>query len=209
MDRRECLAMSNPPPDFPSVSQLLQHWNAGEQKAAEELLPQVYQELHRIAAGLFRRERADHTLQATALVNEAYLRLVEQKRVAWQNRNHFYGVAACVMRRVLVDHSRERRRQKRGGGLRKVELTEALAVADPAQADLLDIDAALTRLAEIDPLKATLVELRFFGGLNLDEIADCLGVAPITVSRHWRRAKAWLYAELQGQPAAADAADAD
>lgn len=184
-----------------SVSQLLQSWNAGQQHAAEDLLPQVYGELHRIAAALFRRERVDHTLQATALVHEAYLRLFDQGSVAWQNRNHFYGVAACVMRRVLVDHSRERRRLKRGGQFRKVALSEAHGLAEQTPPEILEIDEALTRLAALDALKASIVELRFFGGLGLDEIAECLNVAPITVSRHWRRAKAWLYAELGGRSA--------
>lgn len=187
-----------------TISQLLRHWNDGERRVAEEVLPQVYAELHRIAEALFRRERRDHTLQATALVHEAYLRLIEQNAVQWQNRNHFYGVAACMMRRILVDHGRERQRLKRGGEWQKVTLSEAGEIAVPGQPDILDIDAALERLSAVDPLKGTIVELRFFGGLNIDEIADCLGVAPITVSRHWRRAKAWLYSELSGQPAPAE-----
>lgn len=184
-----------------SISQLLRHWNDGEQRVAEEVLPRVYAELHRMAEALFRRERRDHTLQATALVHEAYLRLIEQNQVQWQNRNHFYGVAACMMRRVLVDHGRERHRLKRGGEWQKVTLSEAGDIASPGQADILDIDTALEKLSALDPLKGTIVELRFFGGLNIEEIADCLKIAPITVSRHWRRAKAWLYHELSGQAA--------
>lgn len=181
-----------------TISQLLRHWSDGERRVAEEVLPQVYAELHRIAEALFRRERRDHTLQATALVHEAYLRLIDQNQVQWQNRNHFYGVAACMMRRILVDHGRERRRLKRGGEWQKVTLSEAGEIPVASQPDILDIDAALERLSALDPLKSTIVELRFFGGLNIDEIADCVGVAPITVSRHWRRAKAWLYNELSG-----------
>ncbi len=181
-----------------TISQLLRHWSDGERQVAEELLPQVYAELHRIAEALFRRERRDHTLQATALVHEAYLRLIEQNDVQWKNRSHFLGVAAFMMRRILVDHSRERQRLKRGGEWQKVALSEVGELAMPGQPDILDIDAALERLSALDPLKGTIVELRFFGGLRLEEIADCLNVAPITVSRHWRRAKAWLYKDLSG-----------
>ena len=192
-----------------SISQLLGHWSGGERRVAEEVLPLVYAELHKIAEALFRRERRDHTLQATALIHEAYLRLIDQHQVRWQNRSHFYAVAACMMRRVLVDHSRERRRLKRGGEWYRVTLGEAAEVASPGRADLLDIDAALERLSALDPMKGTIVELRFFGGLGIEEIAGCLGVAPITVSRHWRRAKAWLYHELSGQSAADAGRDPD
>ncbi len=179
-----------------SVSQLLEDWSGGNREAAARLIPKVYAELHRIAEGCFRRERRDHTLQATALVHEAYVRLVEDGAVQWQNRAHFFGMAACVMRRVLVSHARERARDKRGGAWQKVTLAEAADLGDDKAPDILALDDALASLRRIDRQKASVVELRYFGGLTIEEIADCLGVAPITVSRQWRRAKAWLYLEL-------------
>jgi len=159
-------------------------------------MPLVYDSLRRIAAGYFRRERADHTLQATAIVNEAYIELVGQSGIRWQSRAHFIGFFARVMRRVLVDYARERNYAKRGGKLRKVTLAEAAALATAKTPDLMALDDALSSLAEIDPRKASLVELRFFGGLTNEEAAQVLGVSRATAIREWQRARAWLYREL-------------
>ncbi len=178
------------------VTRLLRRWSGGDREAASELMPLVYDELRRIAADQFRRERADHTLQATAIVHEAYLRLSEQNGLRWQNRSHFFGLAAHVVRRILVDHSRERGCAKRGGGKRRVTLAEAASIATARPPDLQDLDDALRSLAEIDPQKASIVELRFFGGLTIEETAEFLAVSPATIVRQWRRAKAWLYCEL-------------
>ncbi len=181
------------------VTQLLQAWGAGDSAAGERLLPAVYAELHRQAARAMRRESSEHTLQATALVHEAYLRLVDQQRVVWRNRAHFFGIAAQVMRRVLVDHARERHAAKRGGGAPQLVLGEADAVSAPAAEDGVDILAlheALERLAALDPDQARLVELRYFGGLSIEETAEALGVSPATVKREWAIARAWLRREL-------------
>lgn len=163
-------------------------------------MPLVYGALHRIAAGYFRRERCGHTLQATAIVNEAYLVLVEQNGVTWQNRAHFIGFMARVMRRVLVDYARERGYAKRGGKLRKVTLVEACELSRERAPDLVALDDALHGLAELDPQKATLVELRFFGGLTIEAAAAALDISRATAIREWQRARAWLYRELEPPP---------
>ena len=158
----------------------------------------VYSELHRRAAAYLRRERPGHTLQPTALVNEAYLRLVPQQRVIWQNRAHFFGIAAQMMRRILVDHARGGRMEKRSGRWVRVTLHDDLAKSRESDAAVLDLDAALTRLAEFDPRKSRIAELRFFGGLSLEETAHVLDLSVATVERDWRAARAWLYAALKG-----------
>ncbi|MCP3963779.1 MAG: sigma-70 family RNA polymerase sigma factor [bacterium] len=178
------------------VSQLLQRWSSGDRRAAERVLPLVYDELHEVADRCFRHEHREHTLQATALIHEAYIQLVEQRGLHWSSHAHFLGVAACIMRRILVNYSRERNRAKRGGRAAKVTLMEAAELTTSRPPDVEALDDALKSLAEIDPLKASVVELRYFGGMKIDEIAECLGVAPITVSRQWRRARAWLLDEL-------------
>ena len=187
--------------DSATLTQLLKRWSEGDRAAVERALPQVYDELRRIAARELRRERPDHTLGATEIVHEAYLRLARQPGLDWPSRNHFFAFAAHLMRRILVDHARHRNRARRGGGERLLPLADLphLAISDLAFSgpDLLALDEALTRLAALDPQKATIVELRFFAGLTVEETAGQLGVSPETVGRHWRRAKAWLYQELQ------------
>ena len=179
------------------VTELLQLWSSGRQEALDELLPQIYAELQRLAASYLRRERPDHTLQATALVHEAFLKLIDQRAVRWQNRAHFFGIAAQAMRRILVDHARARAAGKRGDGARPVSLDQALALTDAPDTDLLALDEVLTRLAALDPQQSRVVELRFFGGLTMEETAEVLHVSPATVGREWTLAKAWLYAELK------------
>jgi RNA polymerase sigma-70 factor, ECF subfamily len=178
------------------VTQLLQGLRAGDREAEGKLLDVVYGELHRIAARHMRHERIDHTLQSTALIHEAYVHLIDQPGKDWQNRAHFYGVAAQVMRRILVDHARTHRSAKRGGGQHKVSLDEALPLATEQCGDLLALDEALSRLGQFDPRQSRIVELRYFGGLSEAEIAQALGVSSRTVKRDWRVAKAWLYGEL-------------
>ena len=178
------------------VTVLLGQWSRGNRDALNELLPQVYAELRRIADRQFRKERADHTLQPTALVNEAYLRLVDQRQVDWQNRAHFFGVAAQVMRRILVDHARRHGASKRGDGVRCVSIDEAKEVAAANEIPVLALDHALDRLDKIDSELAKIVELRAFGGLTIEEAAHVLSVSPSTAKRDWRTAKAWLNREL-------------
>lgn len=178
------------------VTQLLSALTQGEDGAASKLIPVVYQELRSLAANCMRRERVDHTLQATALVHEAYLKLVEQRSVNWQSRAHFFGIAAQLMRRILIDHARGHSRQKRGGEQKKVSLDEAFVFLEEQADELLAVDDSLNRLAEIDPRQARVVELRFFGGLSVEEAAEVLEVSPKTVKRDWSVAKAWLYADL-------------
>ncbi|MEM9595770.1 MAG: ECF-type sigma factor [Acidobacteriota bacterium] len=190
------------------VTQLLLEWGDGDRDAFDQLMPVVMAELRRRADAYMRRERRGHTLQPTALIHEAYLRLVDQRRVHWRNRSQFFGVAAQMMRRVLVDHARAQGADKRGAGVEQLTLIEAIDV--PAGAggadgiDLLALDLALDRLARLDPRQAKVVELRYFAGLSLDETAEALGVHHATVSRDWRDAKAWLYRALASRPAAAD-----
>jgi RNA polymerase sigma factor (TIGR02999 family) len=177
------------------VTQLLQSWGRGDQSALDELTPILYRELRRQAAGYLRRERRDHTLQPTALVHEAYLRLIDQTHVHSQNRGQFFAIAANLMRQILVNHAERHRAAKRGGG-NKVTLGDAMALIQQPQVDMLALHQALEKLATVDPRQGRIVELRFFGGLTEDEIAEVLGVAPITVKREWRMAKAMLHSEL-------------
>ncbi len=179
------------------VTLLLAALSRGENDAGAKLIPFVYDELRRLAGNYMRRERADHTLQATALVHEAYLKLVEQRSVNWQSRAHFFGVAAQLMRRILIDHARGRSRQKRGGEQHKVSLEEATVFSEQQADELLAVDDCLNRLAKIDPRQARIVEMRFFGGLSVEESAEALGISPKTVKRDWSVAKAWLYADLK------------
>ena len=181
------------------ITGLLDDWGRGDRHALDRLLPVIYAELRRIAARQLRLEREGHTLQPTALVHEAYLRLVEQRSVDWQSRAHFFGVAAQVMRRVLVDHARMRNYQKRGGKLAHVELDEAATLATEQAAELVALDEALDALARLDPRKSRVVELRYFGGLSAEETAEVLGVSEVTVLREWGRAKAWLRREMSGK----------
>jgi len=182
------------------ITELLIEWNKGDEAALELLMPLVYDELHRIAHRHLRRESSDATLQTTALVHEAYLKLVDQTRANWQNRSQFFGVAAQMMRRILVDHARKRVRNKRGGGVVKLSLDDkGIDVSDERAAELVALDEALQRLAEQDPQKAKLVELRYFGGLSIEETAGVLGVGTATVIRQWRIVKTWLCKELVGE----------
>jgi RNA polymerase sigma factor (TIGR02999 family) len=179
------------------VTALLMAWRQGDEQALGHLTTLVYDELHRLADRYMRGERAGHTLQTTALVNEAYIRLVDSSRVQWQNRVHFFAIAAQLMRRVLVDFARRRRYQKRGGDWRKITLAEGFDVAARVDDDLVAVDEALQALANLDPRKAQVVELRFFAGLSLEETAEALQVSTDTVGRDWRAAKAWLTRELK------------
>ncbi len=180
-----------------NITELLAVWNTGDASAMERLMPLVETELRRIAYHYMQREGVNHTLQPTALVNEAYLKLNEQKGVRWQNRSHFFAIAAKLMRRVLVDHARKRLSNKRGGGAGRVELEEASALTPEKSAQLLALDEALERLAEVDSLKSQIVEMRHFGGMSVEETAEALNVAPITVMRHWNLARAWLRHALE------------
>lgn len=178
------------------VTQLLLEMSGGNRTAVDELLPLVYREMKRIAGGQLRNERPGHTLQATALVHEAYMKLVDQREVSWQNRAHFLGVATQVMRRILMDYAKSRQRDKRGGGVRPVSLDEALVVSEDRASDLIVIDEALTRLEQLDPRQAKVVELRFFGGLSVEETAAAMEISTPTVKREWAMARAWLHREL-------------
>ena len=184
-------------PGVGDVSKFLRAWSDGDQNALEKMTPIVYKELHRLAHRYMGRERAGHSLQTTALVNEAYMRLVDYKRMQWQNRAHFFAVSAQVMRRILVEHAR-RQNQKRGGGVHHVSLDEAVVVSGKQPADLVALDDAMNALARLDPRKVRVVEMRFFGGLSVEETAEALKVSPATVMRDWSTAKAWLYRELAG-----------
>lgn len=183
--------------DTHSATELLDRLSGGDRSVLDRLLPVIYDELKRVAAGYLRRERSDHTLQPTALVNEAYLKMIEIDRVRWQDRAHFVAVAANQMRRILVDHARQHNALKRGGDLHIVTLNEELdKAADEQTAELIDLDDALNELAALDPMKAKIVEMRYFGGLTMDEVAEVIGVSTITVKRHWKFTKAWLYGRL-------------
>ena len=179
------------------VTELLQKWSEGRQDALNQLLPLVHSELRRLARSYMRRERPDHTLQATALVNEAFLKLVDQRAVRWQNRAHFFGIAAQAMRRILVDHARAHVSGKRGAGDRAVPLDDSLVSTGMPSGDLLALDEALTRLATFDPQQSRVVEMRFFGGLTMEETAEALRISPATVGREWTMAKAWLYEQIR------------
>jgi RNA polymerase sigma factor (TIGR02999 family) len=180
-----------------NITHLLKEWSAGNERALAELTPLVYDELHQQAARYLRRERPGHSLQTTALINEAYLRLIDAKDVQWQSRTHFFAIAANLMRRILVDHARRRDAEKRGGSQIRLTLDGVLAVAKETDVDLLAIDEALDRLAAIDSQQARVVELRFFSGLSVDETAAALGVSPKTVKRDWSVARAWLRREIE------------
>ena len=182
------------------MTDLLIAWSDGDQSAVDRLMPLVYGELRRMAGRYMTHERPGHTLQATALVNEAYLRLIEIKRVRWQNRTQFFALAARSMRRILVDSARARRSQKRGGGVPNLELDEALVIAEEPVPALVALDEALDALKALDPRKSQVVELRYFGGLTVAETAEVLKISPETVMRDWDFAKAWLSREMAGQP---------
>jgi len=182
------------------VTQLLMAWNDGDQSALERLIPLVHAELHRIARRYMRNERAGHTLQTSALINEAYLRLIDAQQVHWQNRAHFFGIAAQLMRRVLVDFARSRSYKKRGGGALQVSFDEAMVITKERGEDLVVLDEALSALSELDERKGRDVEMRFFGGLSEKEIAEALTVSPETVRRDWRLAKSWLRRRLSETP---------
>ena len=182
-----------------NVTQLLRAWSDGDLSARDRLMPLVYEDLRRRAAAHLRRERQNHTLQPTALVHEAYLRLVDQNRAVWQNRAQFFGVASQMMRRILVDQARAHQMAKRSGRWARVSLDEGIAAAPPVDVDIIDLHDALTRLAVFDGRKSQIAELRFFGGLSLEEAGDVLGVSLATVERDWQVARAWLFKELSGQ----------
>jgi len=186
------------------VTALLGQLVKGDDDAASKLIPIVYDELRRLAAGYMRRERKEHTLQPTALVHEAYVKLIEQRAVDWQGRAHFFGIAAQIMRRILIDHARGHLRDKRGGGMIPVPLDEALVFSPERSSELVRLDASLERLAKLDPRQSRIVELRFFGGLNVEQTAELLGISAKTVKRDWSMAKAWLHGDMKashGDPA--------
>jgi RNA polymerase sigma factor (TIGR02999 family) len=182
-----------------NVTQLLIGWSKGDKEALDKLVPLVYDELRRQAARYLRHERVGHTLQTTALIHEAYLRLVDQKNVQWQNRAHFFGIAAQMMRRILVDHARTKKRAKRGGSDIRVSLSDANLKAQGQDLDIVALDEALERLAAIDEQQSRIVELKFFSGLTVEETAEILSISPATVKRDWSMAKAWLHREISGE----------
>jgi RNA polymerase sigma factor (TIGR02999 family) len=186
-------------PQPQQITELLKSWSQGNQAAIDKLVPLVYDELHRLAQRYMSDERPGHALQTTALVNEAYLRLVDSSNLSWDGRSHFFGVCAQVMRRILVDWARSRQSLKRGGDVRALDLDEALAVAKERGTDLVAIDDALKALTAVDPRKGQVVEMRFFGGLSVKETAEVLKVSPETVQRDWKLAKSWLRRELSGE----------
>lgn len=186
--------MNKPPPN--EITDRLIAWGAGDRAAFDQLLPVVYQELRRMAGSYLRQENPGHTLQPTALVHEAWLRLIDQARVDWRNRAQFFGVAAQMMRRILVDHAKTKHREKRGGDAVKLSLGEVINLSCERAADLLALDDALNELARIDERKSRVVELRYFGGFSVEETAQILGVSPETVMRDWKLAKAWLYQQI-------------
>jgi RNA polymerase sigma factor (TIGR02999 family) len=186
------------PAEAGQVTYLLRAWADGDQQAFDQLLPLVHAELYRLARAYMARERRDHTLQTTALINEAFIRLTGARQLKWQDRAHFFGIAARLMRRVLVDHARARASQKRGGGAHRVSLDNPLVLAAEPQLDVVALDGALEALAAVDERKSRVVELRFFGGLSVGETAEVLQVSPDTVKRDWRLAKLWLLRELEG-----------
>jgi RNA polymerase sigma factor (TIGR02999 family) len=203
-----------PPPELPflysggqmkgsqpaEVTRLLRDWRDGNRDALDQLMPLVYDELRRLARRHMRHQAPGHTLQTTAVVNEAYLRLVDQPGIDWQDRAHFFAVAAQAMRYLLVDHARSQQAAKRGGAAQHVELDEVAVMAPERSAEMLALDEALGRLAALDPRQGQIVELRYFGGLSLEETAEVMGISAITVRREWGKAKAWLYRELSGKP---------
>jgi RNA polymerase sigma-70 factor (ECF subfamily) len=188
--------MNAPPPSPQEVTRLLANWSQGDGAALTKLTPLVYEDLRRLAHHYMDGQRPDHTLQTTALVNEAYLRLADQTNPRWQDRVHFFAVAARAMRQILVNYAKSYRSQKRGGGALKVELDEAALVSPQQAREIVDLHEALERLGTVDSRKAEVVELKYFGGLNYDEMAEVLKISPVTVRRDWKFAKAWLYTEL-------------
>jgi RNA polymerase sigma factor (TIGR02999 family) len=186
-------------PPSTELTRFLVDWSNGSHEALARLMPLVYDELRLLASRHLRHERSDHTLQTTALVHEAYLRLIDQHRVSWQNRAHFFGIAAQMMRRILVDHARAQQADKRGGGAPKLSLDEAVAFAHEREVDFIALDRALTKLAALDPQQSRIVELRFFGGLTVEEVAEVLSISPATIKRDWSMAKAWLLLQINGQ----------
>jgi len=189
------------PPRQHEITELLAEWRDGNQSALDELYPLVYNELHRLARRYMSRERRGHTLQTTALINEAYVRLVDQKNVQWANRSHFFAISAQIMRRILIDHARRHAYAKRGGGAQQVSLEEAATVTPDLGRELIQLDEALKSLAEMDPRRSQVVEMRYFGGLNNEEIAGVLHISENTVTRDWNMARAWLYQQLTGSGA--------
>jgi RNA polymerase sigma factor (TIGR02999 family) len=185
-----------PPTRNSDVTRLLADWSKGDRRALDELLPLVYEELRHLANAYLRRERDGHTLQSTALVHEAFLRLVNQRDVQWHGRAHFFGIAAQMIRRILVDHARAQRAAKRGAGAVRLELDEALAVSEQRDLDLIALDEALERLAMMDERQSRIVELRFFAGLSVEDTADVMGISTATVKREWSSARAWLFREI-------------
>jgi RNA polymerase sigma factor (TIGR02999 family) len=179
------------------LTQLLISWGQGDQSAIDQLMPLVRTELRRLARNYMARENPGHTLQTSALINEAYIRLVDQQNVPWQNRNHFFAVAAQVMRHILIDHARAHLYAKRGGGAHKVSLDEVEASTSQRAVELLALDDSLNSLAALDPRKSQIIELRFFGGLTIEETAEAMNISPITVTREWRTARAWLRREIE------------
>jgi len=189
--------MESRPEKSQAISRILQEWSEGRKEASEELMPLVYDELRRQASRYLRRERPGHTLQTTALIHEAYLRLVDQRGVSWQNRAHFFGIAAQAMKRILVDYAKARHRDKRGGAAENLPLDEArFVVTGEKRVDLIALDEALARLAKFDPQQASIVDLKFFGGFTIEEIAETLRISRATVKREWNSAKAWLHGEI-------------
>lgn len=180
------------------VTELLLAWGGGDKAALDELMPVVYDELRRLARSYLSRERPGHTLQTTALVHEAYLRLVDQRSVNWQNRAQFFGIAAQMMRRILINHAKDRQAKKRQGNVRTVSLDDAVSFFERREVDLMALDDALNGLAVLDPQQTQIVELRFFGGLTIEEVAEVVGLSPATIKREWDSAKLWLRRELSG-----------
>ena len=188
----------DPPQQEHEITQLLAEWRDGNQAALDDLYPLVYDELHRLARRYMSKERKGHTLQTTALINEAYVRLVDQRNVQWANRSHFFAISAQIMRRILIDHARRQMYAKRGGGARQVSLEETAVVVQDDLSEFVRLDEALKSLAELDPRRSQVVELKYFGGLNNDEIAGVLKISTNTVIRDWNMARAWLYRQLAG-----------
>lgn len=181
------------------ITQYLIDWSNGDKSASDHLIPLVHAELKRLARNYMRRENPGHTLQTSALINEAYIRLVDQEKVSWANRAHFFAVSAQVMRHVLIDHARRQLYAKRGAGARRISLDAALPLNDNRASELIALDDALKDLANLDPRKSQIIELRFFGGLSIEETAEALKISPITVTREWRSAKAWLRRQMNGE----------
>jgi RNA polymerase sigma-70 factor (ECF subfamily) len=182
----------------PEITELLLKWSKGDSAALDQLIPMIYPELRRMARRFMGRENSHHTLQTSALINEAYLRLIDQQAVEWQDRAHFFAVAAQVMRHILIDHARRYRYAKRGAGVKHMALDDTTIAIQERAAEFVALDSALNGLSEIDPRKARIVELRFFGGLTVDETAEVMKLSPITIKREWRAARAWLFREIRG-----------